>query len=163
MLVAYSNKQGTCTASSKQTVSFFAHCLPLGVLPLTPQSQKEDMYMNGNQKEKLARIELRVKPKDKERIVKTAKQCGLSTSEYVVQRALGYTPKMAKPDAFYYFYEKLCELLNQELSNETETAALKLFDEIYSELIDCNRQSVADIRKEIFEWQQLDSGLSKTD
>lgn len=119
--------------------------------------------MNRNQKEKLARIELRVKPKDKEKIVKTAKQCGLSTSEYVLQRALGYTPKMVKPDAFYYFYEKLCELLNQEMSTETEMAALKLFDEIYAELIDCNRQSVADIRKEIFEWQQPDSGQSKTD
>ncbi len=49
--------------------------------------------MNRNKPEKLARIELRVKPKDKERIVKTANQCGLSTSEYVLQRALGYTPK----------------------------------------------------------------------
>ena len=117
--------------------------------------------MNRNQKEKLARIELRVKPKDKERIVKTAKQCGLSTSEYVLQRALGYTPKTVNPDAFYHFYGKLCELLNQELTPELQTAALKHFDEIYAELIDCGRQPVAEIRKEVSEWRPPDSGPSK--
>lgn len=117
--------------------------------------------MNRNQKEKLARIELRVKPKDKERIVKTANQCGLSTSEYVLQRALGYTPKTVNPDAFYHFYGKLCELLNQELTPELQTAALKLFDEIYAKLLDCGRQPVAEIRSEVVSWQQQASGPSK--
>ncbi len=117
--------------------------------------------MNRNQKEKLARIKLRVKPKDKERIVKTANQCGLSTSEYVLQRALGYTPKTVNPDAFYHFYGKLCELLNQDLTPELQTAALKLFDEIYAELVDCGRQPVAEIRKEVSKWQPPDSGPSK--
>lgn len=117
--------------------------------------------MNRNQKEKLARIELRVKPKDKERIVKTAKQCGLSTSEYVLQRALGYTPKTVNPDAFYHFYGKLCELLNRELTPELQAAALKLFYEIYAELVDNSKQPIAEIRSEVVSWQQQAFGPSK--
>ncbi len=117
--------------------------------------------MNRNKPEKLARIELRVKPKDKERIIALAKQCGLTQSEYVLQRALGYRPKAVNPDAFYLFYGKLCELLNQELSPETEAAALKLFDEIHAELLSDKRQSISEIRKKVIEWQQQASGPSK--
>ena len=45
--------------------------------------------MNRNPKEKFARLEIRVKPKDKEKIKRLAEKCNLSVSEYVVQRALG--------------------------------------------------------------------------
>lgn len=115
--------------------------------------------MNRNPKEKPARIEIRVKPADKEKIRRTAEQCGLSTSEYVVQRALGYTPKTVQPDAFFHFYGKLCELLNRELSPETEAAALKLFDDIYAELISTPKQGRKDIMREVDKWRQPDSGL----
>lgn len=56
--------------------------------------------MNRNPKEKLARIEIRVKPKDKEKIKRIAEKCNLSVSGYVVQRALGYEPKMVLPNVF---------------------------------------------------------------
>lgn len=97
--------------------------------------------MNKNPKEKFARIEIRVKPKDKEKIKKIADKCNLSVSEYVVQRALGYAPRTVQPDVFFDFYNKLCELLNRELSPETEAAALKIFDDIYAEIIDTPKQS----------------------
>lgn len=97
--------------------------------------------MNKNPKEKFARIEIRVKPKDKEKIKKIADKCNLSVSEYVVQRALGYAPQTVQPDVFFDFYNKLCELLNRELSPETEAAALKIFDDIYAEIIDTPKQS----------------------
>lgn len=97
--------------------------------------------MNRNPKEKLARIEIRVKPKEKEKIKQLAEKCNLSVSEYVVQRALGYAPRTVQPDVFFDFYNKLCELLNRELSPETEAAALKIFDDIYAEIIDTPKQS----------------------
>ena len=97
--------------------------------------------MNKNPKEKFARIEIRVKPKDKEKIKKIADKCNLSVSEYVVQRALGYAPRTVQPDVFFDFYNKLCELLNRELSPETEAAALKISDDIYAEIIDTPKQS----------------------
>ncbi len=91
--------------------------------------------MNKNQKEKPARIEIRASQKDKDRITKIAEQCDLSVSEYMLQRALGYAPKGANPDAFFHFYGKLCELLNQPLSPEVEEAALTLFDQIHAEFL----------------------------
>ncbi len=119
--------------------------------------------MNRNEKEKLARIEIRVKPKEKEIVCRIAKACGLSVSEYVVKRALGYEPKAVQPDAFFDFYGKLCELLNREISPETEAAALKLFDEIYAELIDTPKQTRKEIVREVAAWQAPDSGPSSLD
>ncbi len=117
--------------------------------------------MNKNQKEKPARIEIRASQKDKDRITKTASQCGLSVTEYMLQRALGYSPQMANPDAFYLFYGKLCELLNQPLSPDTEAAALQLFDQIHTEFLAHKRQPASEIRKDVAQWQQQASGPSK--
>jgi flagellin-specific chaperone FliS len=71
--------------------------------------------------------------------------------------------KAAVPDAFYIFNERLSELLNRELSPETEATALKLFDEIYAELIQVPKQSKSEIIKEVTNWQPQDSGLSNPD
>ena len=92
--------------------------------------------MNRNPKEKFARIDIRVKPKDKEKIKKIADKCNLSVSEYVVQRALGYEPRTVLPDVFFDFYNKLCELCNTVgFTPETENKLLSLIDEIHSELL----------------------------
>lgn len=111
--------------------------------------------MNRNPKEKFARIDIRVKPKDKEKIKRLAEKCNLSVSEYVVQRALGYAPRAVQPDAFFDLYNKLCELLNRELTPEVESKLLALIDEIHSELLLPRKE---DMRK----WQPPASGLSRT-
>lgn len=119
--------------------------------------------MNRNTKEKYARIEIRVKPKDKEKIKQLAAKCGLSVSEYVLQRALGYAPKEVPTDAFFHFHTKLCELLNRDLSPDTEAAVLKLFDDIYAEIIDVPKQSKKEIIREVEQWHQPDFGPSSPD
>lgn len=57
--------------------------------------------MNRNPKEKNVQILIRTKPKDKDKIKKLADKCNLSVSEYMVQRALGYKPRMVLPDVFF--------------------------------------------------------------
>ena len=47
------------------------------------------------------RIAVRVTAKEKEKIQSKARKCGLSTTEYVKQRALGYEPKAVPPDALF--------------------------------------------------------------
>ena len=44
--------------------------------------------------------------KEKQKIKATAKKCGISTTEYVRQRALGYEPKTVPPDALFVLLEK---------------------------------------------------------
>lgn len=119
--------------------------------------------MNRKPKEKYTRIEIRVKPKDKEKIKQIADKCGLTVSEYVMQRALGYAPKEVPSDAFFHFYNKLCELLNRDLFLDSEVAALKLFDDIYAEIIDTPKQTAKQIREEAKQWHQLDSDPSSPD
>ena len=51
----------------------------------------------------------------------------------------------------------------KELSPETEAAALKLFDEIYAELIDDRKQPPNEIIREVTSWLPPDYGLSSAD
>ena len=123
--------------------------------------------MNRNPKEKTAQILIRTKPKDKDKIKRLAEKCNLSVSEYVMQRALGYAPQTVQPDAFFDFYNKLCELCNSsEITPEAENKLLALIDEIHSELLLPEKETITQIKNGIEvsdEWQPPDSGLSKTD
>ena len=112
--------------------------------------------MNRNPKINTAQINIRVQPKEKEKIKNMAKRCGLTLSEYLVKRASGYEPRAVLPDAFYDFYGELCKLSNSELSPETESKLLALIDEIHSELLLPGKE---DMRM----WQPQDSGPSKAD
>ena len=106
--------------------------------------------MNRNPKEKFARIDIRVKPKDKEKIKLIAEKCNLPVSEYVVHRALGYEPRMVLPDVFFDFYNKLCELCNMEgFTPETESKLLALIDEIHLELLLSKKETVKQLKKGI--------------
>ena len=119
--------------------------------------------MNRNPKEKPCRLFLRVSPTEKKKIAELANRCGIPVAEYLRKRALGYTVKAVVPDAFYVFNEKLSELLNRDLSPETEAAALKLFDDIYAEIIDTPKQSKKQIIREVAQWQVQASGPSSPD
>ena len=116
--------------------------------------------MNKTPKEKPYRLYLRVSPTEKKKITEIANCCGISVAEYLRKRALGYAVKAVVPDAFYIFNERLSELLNRDLSPEIETAALKLFDDIYSKLIEVPKQSKGEIIQEVIRWPPPDSGPS---
>ena len=91
--------------------------------------------MNNTPKNKTQRLEIRITPENKKKIERYASECGLSTSEYVTKRALGFTPRTVLPDAFFTFYRKLCEICNSEMTPEAEAKLLTLIDEIHSEIL----------------------------
>ena len=81
------------------------------------------------------RIVARVTQKEKDRISDLAKRCGLSTTEYLRQRALGYEPKPVPPDALFHFCEKIDALIEPPFSAEVNKAAMTLLKEITKEII----------------------------
>ncbi len=91
--------------------------------------------MNKTPKNKIQRLEIRITPENKKKIERYASKCGLSTSEYVTKRALGFAPRTVLPDAFFNFYGKLCEICNKDMAPETEARLLSLIDEIHSEIL----------------------------
>ena len=91
--------------------------------------------MNNTPKNKTQRLEIRITPENKKKIERYASKCGLSTSEYVTKRALGFAPRTVLPDAFFASYGKLCEICNSEMTPETEAKLLTLIDEIHSEIL----------------------------
>lgn len=114
------------------------------------------------------RIEARVTPQQKKKITQIAETCGLPLSEYIRQRALGYSPKTVLPNAFYSFHTKLCELCNSiddKVSSNVEEKLLRLIDEIQSDLLLPGKETVAQIKagleRGVTEWQPQDSGRSK--
>lgn len=65
-------------------------------------------------------ITFRLNRRDKEKIQAKARKCGLSTTEYVKQRALGYEPRGIPPDALFVCLEKLGELESKTNSPELD-------------------------------------------
>ena len=108
-------------------------------------------------KENKKLINIRLTPKEKEQMESLADICGLSLSEYLRKRGLMFEPRPLLSDNFYLFYSKLCDLCNQQLTMETETALLALVNDIRRELILPRKQT----RKEVVAWQRQDSGQSK--
>ena len=96
--------------------------------------------MNTTLKAKTRRLEIRVTPENKKKIERYASKCGLTTTEYVTKRALGFAPRTVLPDAFFNFYGKLCEICNYEMTPETEAKLLALIDEIHSEMLSTKKE-----------------------
>lgn len=113
--------------------------------------------MNRTPKTDTARIDLRLKPAEKAKIQRLAKQCGLSTTEYLVQRALGYAPKEQTPDALYDFYGRLCgvcNLIEKADKAEIEAALLELANDFH------NTAPLPE-KEDVTIWQPQASGRSK--
>ena len=66
------------------------------------------------------RITVRVTAKEKEKIQSKARKCGLSTTEYIKQRALEYEPRTVPPDALFVCLEKLGALADKASSPELD-------------------------------------------
>jgi len=114
--------------------------------------------------DKKARIELRITQSEKKKIARLAESCGLSQSEYVRQRTLGYAPRMVLPDVFFHFYQLLCRLCDEvadKVSPETEQTLLDTVDEIQRQLLLPEKSSAKQIREEVATWQPQASGPSK--
>lgn len=73
---------------------------------------------------------VRVTAKEKEKIQSKARKCGLSTTEYVKQRALGYEPKGTPPDALFVCLEKLDELADKASSPELDEGIYTVLKQI---------------------------------
>ena len=68
--------------------------------------------------------------KQKQQIAGLARKCGLSQSEYLRQRALGFEPKETLPDAFFVCCERLDRLSRKPFSKETNEQALAVLNEM---------------------------------
>ena len=114
--------------------------------------------------DKNARIELRVTQSEKNKIARLAESCGLSQSEYIRQRTLGYAPRTVPPDVFFQFYQmlcRLCDVVADKVSPDTERSLLEAVDEIQRQLLLPEKSTAKQICKEVTTWQQQASGPSR--
>ena len=109
-------------------------------------------------KEKDKRVELRLPAKEKEQLEQLAKKCGLSLSEYLRKRGLGYEPGPFLDDRFYAVYAKLCEISNLPLQPDTEATLIAILNDLRQNLFLPKKQTKAEIIEEVAMWQRPDSG-----
>ena len=95
-----------------------------------PNPPKGEMCMG-----KDVRIAVRVTAIEKEKIQAKARKCGLSTTEYVKQRALGYEPRAVPPDALFVCIEKLGELADKASSPELNKEICAVLKQITAEFL----------------------------
>ena len=81
------------------------------------------------------RISVRLSEKEKQTIQAKAKKCGLSTTEYVKQRALSYEPRAVPPNALFVLLEKIGNLESKSTSVELNAEIEKLLKEITAVLL----------------------------
>ena len=81
------------------------------------------------------RIAVRVTDKEKQTIQAKAKKCGLSVTEYVKQRALGYEPRAVPPNALFVLLEKIGDLESKSTSPGLNAEIEKLLKEITAVLL----------------------------
>ena len=102
---------------------------------------------------KTTRLYTRVSPEELKKIRSLAKKCGLSVSEYVRQRALGFAPRTAIPESLFEMIRQM-ENICQEMENEAAMKPLrKLINSIRQELI------LTEKDREVKRWLRQDSGL----
>ena len=104
-------------------------------------------------------INIRVTEKEKAQLDRLAQKCGLSLSEYLRKRGLGYEPGPFLDDRFYAAYTKLCEISNLTLNPEAEVALTAIFNDLRQNLFLPKKQTHQEIVEEVVLWQQQDSGL----
>ena len=86
-------------------------------------------------KEQKSHIDLRVSPEEKQKIDCIAAKCGLSTSEYLRQRALGFAPRAVPPESFWRFCEVAGELMEKGITTEVHDALLQIIHDTAEDIL----------------------------
>jgi hypothetical protein len=110
--------------------------------------------MNDNRK----LINIRVTEKEKAQLDKLAQKCGLSLSEYLRKRGLGYEPGPLLNGRFYEVYSILCEISNLPLQPDTEAVLITILNDLQQNLFLPRKQAQKEIVEEVRLSLQQDSG-----
>ena len=103
-------------------------------------------------------IHIRVTEKEKVQLDKLAQKCGLSLSEYLRKRGLGYEPGPLLDDRFYEVYSKLCEISTLPLQPKSEAVLISILNDLQQNLFLPRKQSKREIAEEVSLSQLQDFG-----
>ena len=106
-------------------------------------------------KNRTTRLYTRVTPAELTKVRSFARRCGLSVSEYIRQRAIGFAPREIQPEIFHELIRRVETLYGETHSKAVSEEILSLVKDIRAELI------LPGNDKEVTRWPPLDSGPSK--
>ena len=86
-------------------------------------------------------IRIPLSKQEKEELLKIATRCGLSLTDYVKQRALGYAPKGPPPKDLFRVLEEVDQLRDRAVSDETDEAILSVLRELRERFLTREKES----------------------
>lgn len=99
-------------------------------------------------------LNIRMTEKEKQTLDGLAAKCGLSLSEYLRKRGLGYEPGPLLDDRFYAVYSKLCDISNLPLQPDTEAVLTAILRDLQQNLFLPSKQTAKEVALSL----QQDSG-----
>ena len=93
---------------------------------------------NNNRKQ----INIRATDREAAVIKRNAEKCGMSVSQFLILRGLGYEPQSLPPAVYYYFIEKLDSLKDQGIPSEINQEISALTNEIRKVTVDMEKEDL---------------------
>ena len=90
-------------------------------------------------------INIRVTEKEKQMLDGLAAKCGLSLSEYLRKRGLGYAPGPLLDDQCYAVYSKLCDISNLPLNAQAEAMLTEILKDLQQNLFLPRKQTAKEV------------------
>ena len=98
-----------------------------------------------------SQINLRTSKRNIDQIKRNAESCGMTVTQFLIMRGLGYEPQPLPPAVFFQFIEKLDDFQDYGIPSESKQEISALTNDI--------RKSVLEMRKEdLQEWLSQVSG-----
>ena len=98
-----------------------------------------------------SQINIRTSKRNIDQIKRNAANCGMTVTQFLIMRGLGYEPQPVPPPVFYHFIEKLDSFQDYGIPAESKQQVSALTNDI--------RKVMVDMRKEdLKEWLSQVSG-----
>ena len=93
-------------------------------------------------KEKSKQINIRATEREIETIKRNAARCGMSVTQFLILRGLGFIPKPMPPAAYYHFIERIDSLRDYSISSELDNQISSLVNDIRNVMVDMRKEDL---------------------
>lgn len=93
-------------------------------------------------KEKMKQINIRATEREIETIKRNAARCGMSVTQFLILRGLGYEPQPMPPAAYYHFIERIDSLRDHSIPSELDNQIGSLVNDIRNVMVDMRKEDL---------------------
>lgn len=93
-------------------------------------------------KKNKSQINLRISEREAAVIKRNAERCGMTVTQFLILRGLGYEPQPLPPVAYYHFMEKLDSLHDYYIPAELHLQISTLTEDIRNKMVEMRKEDM---------------------